>query len=222
MDGSSLLQMNLRSGRGSTSSGAANEGHGDSARAFERDDEGAREVPPLVPHPFPPPPPPPPLSAAEVMVELLAARQESAAARQETARAMEIMAQAIAGLTRGGPGGNGGNGGGARRPEGQSSYQDFLKTHPPTFTPSDDPLEAEHWLRTLEQKFRLLGVANEQKVHFASQQLLGSAGAWWETFLAAELPDHPAMWQEFSTAFREFFIPAGVIQQKVAEFMELR
>ena len=169
MDGSSLLQMNLRSGRGSTSSGAANEGHGDSARAFERDDEGAREVPPLVPHPFPPPPPPPPLSAAEVMVELLAARQESAAARQETARAMEIMAQALAGLARGGPGGNGGNGGGARRPEGQSSYQDFLKTHPPTFTPSDDPLEAEHWLRTLEQKFRLLGVANEQKVHFASQ-----------------------------------------------------
>ena len=73
MDGSSLLQMNLRSGRGSTSSGAANEGHGDSARAVERDNEGAREVPPLVPHPFPPPPPPPPLSAAEVMVELLAA-----------------------------------------------------------------------------------------------------------------------------------------------------
>ena len=174
MDGSSLLQMNLRSGRGSTSLGAANEGHGDSARAFERDNEGAREVPPLVPHPFPPPPL---LSAAEVMVELLAARRESTAARQETARALEIMAQAVAGLARGGPGGNGGNGGGARRPEGQSSYQDFLKTHPPTFTPSDDPLEAEHWLRTLEQKFQLLGVANEQKMHFVSQQLLGSVGA---------------------------------------------
>ena len=95
---------------------------------------------------------------------------------------MEIMAQAIVGLTRGGPGGNGGNGGGARRPEGQSSYQDFLKTHPPTFTPSDEPLEAEHWLRTMEQKFRLLRVADDQKVYFAAQQLLGSAGAWWETF----------------------------------------
>ena len=92
MVGSSLLQMNLRSGRGSTSSGAASEGHGDSARAFERGDEGAREVPPLVPHPFPPPPPPSPLSPVEVMVELLAARQESAAARQDTAHAMEIMA----------------------------------------------------------------------------------------------------------------------------------
>ena len=49
---------------------------------------------------------------------------------------MDIMAQAIAGLAREGHGGNGGNGGGARRPGGPSSYQDFLKTHPPTFTPS--------------------------------------------------------------------------------------
>ena len=57
---------------------------------------------------------------------------------------MDIMAQAVTGLARGGHGGHSGNGGGARRPEGQSSYQDFLKTHPPTFTPSDEPLEAEH------------------------------------------------------------------------------
>ncbi|XP_066365034.1 uncharacterized protein [Miscanthus floridulus] len=157
------------------------------------------------------------MSPTEIMVELLAAHWESAAARQETARAMEIMAQAVTGLAHGGPEGNGG---GACRPEGQSSYQDFLKTHPPTFTPSDKPLEAKHWLRTLEHKFWLLRVANEQKVHFASQQLLGSAGAWWETFQATELPDHPATWHELSTAFREFFIPAGVINQKVTEFME--
>jgi len=118
------------------------------------------------------------MTPAEIMAELLAARWESAAACQETAHAMDIMAQAIAGLARGGHGGNGGNGGGARRPGGSSSYKDFLKTHPPTFTPSDEPLEAEHWLRTLKQKFLLLDVTDEQKVRFAAQQLLGSAGAW--------------------------------------------
>ena len=90
------------------------------------------------------------MTPAEIMAEQLATCWESAAARQETARAMEIMVQAVAGHPRGGHGGHGGNGGGARRPEGQSSYQDFLKTHPPTFTPSDEPLEVEHWLRTLE------------------------------------------------------------------------
>jgi len=82
---------------------------------------------------------------------------------------MDIMAQAIAGLARGGHGGNSGNGGGAHRPGGPSSYQDFLKTHPPTFTLSDEPLEVEHWLHTLEQKFLLLGVADEQKVRFVVQ-----------------------------------------------------
>jgi len=81
MDGSSLLQMNLRSRRGSTSSGAAHEGQGDSGRAIERGNGGGQEVPPLAPHPFPPPPPPPSMTPTEIMVELLPARRESVAAR---------------------------------------------------------------------------------------------------------------------------------------------
>ena len=111
MDGSYLLQMNLRSGRESTSSGAAHEGQGDSGRAIEHDSGGGQEVPPLAPHPFPPPPPPLPMTPTEMMAELMAARRE-------TARAMDIMAQAVAGLACGGHGGNDGNGGGAHHPEG--------------------------------------------------------------------------------------------------------
>ena len=79
MDGSYLLQMNLRSKRGSTSSGVAHglgEGQGDSGRAIEHGSGGGQEVPPLAPHPFPPPPPPPQMTHAEMMVELLAARRE--------------------------------------------------------------------------------------------------------------------------------------------------
>ena len=41
MDGSYLLQMNLWSGCGSTSTGAAHEGQGDSGRAIEHDSEGS-------------------------------------------------------------------------------------------------------------------------------------------------------------------------------------
>ena len=121
--------MNLRSGHGSTSAGAAHglgEGQGESARANEHNGE-SHEAPLLAP---PPPPPPPLMTHVEMMAELMAARSESA-------HDMELMAQAVAGFTRGGHGGNGGNGGGARRPEGPSSYQDFLKTHPPTFMLTD-------------------------------------------------------------------------------------
>jgi hypothetical protein len=62
--------------------------------------------------------------------------------------------------------------------------------HPPTFTPSAEPLDAEHWLHILEKKFLLLTVTDEQKVRFAVQQLLGSASAWWDTFNAMQQPDH--------------------------------
>ena len=65
-------------------------------------------------------------------------------------------------------------------------------THPPTFTPTAEPLDAEYWLRILEQKFLLLNVTDEQKLHFVGQQLLGSASAWWDTFHAMQQPDHPA------------------------------
>ena len=108
--------MNLRSRRGSTSAGAGHgldEGQGESVRANEHGNGESHEAPLLAPPP--PPPPPPPMTHAEMMVEMMAARRESA-------RAMELLAQAIDGFTRGGHGGNGGNGGGARGPVGPCSY----------------------------------------------------------------------------------------------------
>ena len=96
--------------------------------------------------PSPPPPPPPSMTHTEMMAEMLAARCESA-------RALEMMEQAIGGFARGGPSGNGGNGGSACGLERPCSYPDFLETHLPTFTPTVEPLNMEYWLRILEQKF---------------------------------------------------------------------
>ena len=77
------------------------------------------------------------MTYAEMMAEMLAAHCESA-------RALEMLAQAIGGFAHGGPDGNGGNGGGAHGPERPCSYQDFLGTHPPMFTPTTKTLDAEH------------------------------------------------------------------------------
>ena len=155
------------------------------------------------------------MTHAEMMAEMLAAHRESA-------RAMELLAQAISGFTRGGHEGNGGNRGGAHGPEGPYSYQDFLKTHPPTFMSTAEPLDAEHWLLILEQKFLLLTITEEQKVRFAAQQLLGSASAWWDTFNAMQPMDHRVTWQEFTTTFREYYIPVGILNRKLTEFLDLR
>ena len=37
-------------------------------------------------------------------------------------------------------------------------YQDFFGTHPPLFHQTDEPLDADAWLRTIESKFTLLPV----------------------------------------------------------------
>ena len=131
--------MNLRSGCGSTSAGTSHGLGEDQGKNGHGDDYGnangeSHEAPLLGPPPLPPPPPP--MTHAEMMAEILVAHRESA-------RALEMLAQAIGGFARGVLGGNGGNGGGAHDLERPCSYQDFLGTHPPTFTPTAKPLDVE-------------------------------------------------------------------------------
>ena len=59
-------------------------------------------------------------------------------------------------------------------------------------------------------------------MHFAAQQLLGSASAWWDTFNAMQPVDHHVTWHEFTIAIREFYISAGVLNRKLTEFLDLR
>ena len=52
-----------------------------------------------------------------------------------------------------------------------SGYQDFFGTQPPLFHPTDEPLDADAWLRTIESKFTLLPVpySEANKTLFAAQ-----------------------------------------------------
>jgi hypothetical protein len=45
---------------------------------------------------------------------------------------------------------------------------DFTDTHPPVFTRADEPLEADDWLRTMEQKFDLTNYTDYQKPVFVA------------------------------------------------------
>jgi hypothetical protein len=55
-----------------------------------------------------------------------------------------------------------------RHQEGDSSYSDFLATHPPVFANSTDPLEADNWLHTSESKFGLLHCIEYQKTLYTA------------------------------------------------------
>jgi hypothetical protein len=71
-----------------------------------------------------------------------------------------------------------------------TSYSEFLATHPPLFSRGKDLLEADDWLRTTESKFSLLNCTKYQKTLYAAQQLRGLAGAWWASYTAALPADH--------------------------------
>ncbi len=81
-----------------------------------------------------------------------------------------------------------------RHQERDSSYSDFLATHPPVFADATDPLEADSWLCTTESKFGQLHCTEYQKTLYAAQQLRGSARAWWVTYTATLPADHQVPW----------------------------
>jgi hypothetical protein len=104
----------------------------------------------------------------------------------------------------------------------ETSYLDFSETRPPLFVKAEDPLEADEWIRVIEQKFGLLRCSETQKPLFASQQLRGPASTWWGNFVVVQPTNHQITWEEFKVAFREHYIPEGVLHMKQEEFMKLK
>ena len=98
-----------------------------------------------------------------------------------------------------------------------------MKGHPPFFSHAEDPLEADDWLRTIERQLNIIQCNDHEKVLYAAGQLQGAALDWWESYLYAR-PDNapPVTWLEFSREFKEFHIPAGLVELKQKEFRSLR
>jgi hypothetical protein len=108
-----------------------------------------------------------------------------------------------------------------RHQESDSSYSDFLATHPPVFADEIGPLKADSWLRTTESKFGLLHCTEYQKTLYTTQQLRGSARAWWASYTAALHGDHHVSWDEFHTAFHAHHLSTGLLHSKLKEFLDL-
>ena len=74
--------------------------------------------------------PPPPPTMAEVLMQIERNRQDQT----------ELLCVLVQNTAP-----RGGNGA-----ERQDDYSDFLRMQPPIFTRAKDPLDADHWLRTIE------------------------------------------------------------------------
>ncbi|CAO1946165.1 unnamed protein product [Urochloa humidicola] len=97
----------------------------------------------------------------------------------------------------------------------------FLATNPPIFKGTKEPLDADFWLNTIEDKFGLFPCNDDEKVTFAAHQLRDAAGAWWKNYKAQVVENHVITWAEFREAFRAHHIPEGVLELKREEFLSL-
>jgi hypothetical protein len=78
--------------------------------------------------------------------------------------------------------------GGRAPPQGprDTTYLEFSETRPSLFVKAEEPLEADEWVRVMEQKFGLIRCTKTQKPLFAAQQLRGPTSTWWANFSAIQ------------------------------------
>ena len=104
----------------------------------------------------------------------------------------------------------------------RDKHREFMSHKPPIFTHTADPLEAEDWLMTVQKMLIIAQCNDREKVLYASGRLQGTAGAWWDAYVAAHADADNITWQEFTTNFRSQHIPAGLMKLKKKEFLSLK
>jgi hypothetical protein len=98
----------------------------------------------------------------------------------------------------------------------------FLRTKPPTFAGSYNPLDADDWVRVIKRKLEPFEHGDRDKVRLAAHQLTGTALSWWENYYAAVQDASTITWKKFVDEFRRYHIPSATMKRKADEFRELQ
>jgi hypothetical protein len=95
---------------------------------------------------------------------------------------------------------------------------DFQRTKPPTYSYVVKPMDADDWLKSVEQKLQVVQCNNREKVLLASHQLSSLAADRWDAYVEAHEDSESINWPEFRATFRAHHVPQGVIKLKKKEF----
>ncbi|KAK1609191.1 hypothetical protein QYE76_032864 [Lolium multiflorum] len=89
------------------------------------------------------------------------------------------------------------------------------------FNKTEEPLDADDWLQTMENNLEVAGVEAAEKVLFATHYLSGPARAWW-TSARAMNAGQMMTWEDFKLKFNKYHVPQGLIKKMRDEFRELK
>ncbi|KAK1605021.1 hypothetical protein QYE76_028694 [Lolium multiflorum] len=84
-----------------------------------------------------------------------------------------------------------------------SKLKNFQNTNPPIFSKTEEPLDADDWLQTMENNLEVAGVEAAEKVLFATHYLSGPARAWW-TSARAMNAGQMMTWEDFKLKFSKY------------------
>jgi hypothetical protein len=101
-------------------------------------------------------------------------------------------------------------------------HREFMSHKPPTFASSPDPLHADDWLKSIEKMLNIAQCSDREKVLYASNRLTGPTADWWDSYVAAHDAADTITWAEFTTQFRNYHIPVGLMKSKKKEFLSLK
>ncbi|XP_071680267.1 uncharacterized protein [Lolium perenne] len=135
---------------------------------------------------------------AQLLRLMMEDREAARAERQANLATLQHLAQLATGNANNN---NGGNGNGDPR----SKLKDFQSTNPPVFSKCTEPLDADDWLRTIENNLEVAGVGIDEK-----------------NVKAMQVEGHVIDWEEFKAKFRKTHIPSGLIKLMKDKFMNLR
>jgi hypothetical protein len=96
-----------------------------------------------------------------------------------------------------------------------------MDTRPLIFKEAAEPLDAKEWINTIEDKFHVLTMTEVLKTEYATHQLKGPARMWWKHHRTTFPPNTHITWREFTEAFRGVYIPSGLTEMKLGEFLAL-
>ncbi|KAK1649785.1 hypothetical protein QYE76_067590 [Lolium multiflorum] len=102
-----------------------------------------------------------------------------------------------------------------------SKLKNFQNTNPPVFSKTEEPLDADDWLQTMENNLEMAGVDANEKVLFATHYLAGPARAWW-TSTRAMNAGQVMTWADFKLKFSKYHVPPGLIKKMRDGFRELK
>jgi hypothetical protein len=97
-----------------------------------------------------------------------------------------------------------------------------MKTQPPIFRGSYEPLDEDYWISVIEDKHGLFENTHDEKVIFTTHQLQDVAGVWWRGYKSQVGAGHHITWDEFHKAFRDHHIPKSLLKIKRDEFRKLK